>query len=60
MTFENWIKTFQEPLDAPSIGFARKVWQAAQTAERERLNKALDELAPAFAELCKKLQLGDD
>jgi hypothetical protein len=36
MIFEDWIKTFPEPLDAPSVGFARKVWQAAQAAERER------------------------
>lgn len=36
------------------------IWDEAQEAERERLNKALDELAPAFAELCKKLQLGED
>ena len=41
MTFEDWIKTFPEELDAPSIGFARQVWQAAQKAERDRTTEIL-------------------
>lgn len=56
MDFESWIKTFPEKLDVPSIGFARKVWQAAQAAETERAKglvealKACDELMDYMSE----------
>lgn len=48
MDFETWIKTFPEELDAPSIGFAGKAWQAAQAAEMERAKPLVEALKEAI------------